>query len=185
VRGLWDLVVALRGTVTVASRRSSRARVVALGLVASLALGGHLAVSRIGDGSEPDLAAPRDRADAADDEAGPAGGGPLAASLTASGDGGSSPTGAEAGGGPGGNAPAARAPLPTAAAGPAGDDGLRATAPGEAASTTTTPARSTTTPPPTDPSDGSVTTTTPPGGGSDDDSAGLVGGLLDLLGLSG
>jgi hypothetical protein len=185
VRGLWDLVVALRGTVTVASRRSSRAGVIALGLVASLALGGHLAATRIGDDPEPDLAAPRDRADVADDEGGPAGGGPLAASLTATGDGGSSPTGAGAGGGPGGNAPAARAPLPTTAAGPTGDDGRQATAPGEAASTTTTPTRSTTTPPPTDPSDGSVTTTTPPGGGSDDDSAGLVGGLLDVLGLSG
>jgi hypothetical protein len=183
VRALRDLVVALLGTVTVAARRSSRARVVALGLIASLALGGHLAASRVGGDHEPDLAAPRDRADAVHDEDGPAGGGPLAASLTATGDGGSSATGAEAGGGPEANAPAAAPPFPTA--GPPGDDGRRATAPGEAATSTTAPAGSTTTPPPTAPPDGSVTTTAPPGAGSDGDSPGLVGGLLDLLGLSG
>ena len=185
MRALRDLVVALLGTVTVAARRSSRARVVALGLIASLALGGHLAASRVGGDHEPDLAAPRDRADAVHDEDGPAGGGPLAASLTATGDGGSSPSGAEAGGGLEANAPAAASPFPAPAAGPPGDDGRRATAPGEAATSTTAPAGSTTTPPPTAPPDGSVTTTAPPGAGGDGDSPGLVGGLLDLLGRSG
>ena len=182
VRALWDLVVAVRGTITVASRRSARARLAALGLVASLALGGHLAASRIGGDTEPDLAAPRDGAEATGPEDGPAGGGPLAASLTASGDEATSAAGDDGDGDPEADGPE-DGPLSNSvvADGSAGGDEGRAGAPDAAASTTTAPAASTTSPTTPASPDPSATTTVPDSG----ESHGLIGGLLDLLGLGG
>jgi hypothetical protein len=179
VRALCDLLVALRGTIAIASRRSSRARVAAVGLVASLALGGHLAVSRMGDDAGPGVASPPGQADAAGREDGPAGGGPLNASLTATGDHATRATDGDAAGGSGAGGPEAGPPRSTAAVadGPVDDDG-GAGAPGEAASTTTAPAASTTSLPTSAPSAPGATTTVPDGG-----SPNLIGGLLDLLGL--
>jgi hypothetical protein len=173
-------VVALRGSITVASRRSARARLAAVGLVASLALGGHLAASRIGDDTEPDLAAPRDGAEATGPDDGPAGGGPLAASLTASGDAPTSAAGDDGDGGPEADGPAdGTLSNAVVADGTAGEG--RGGAPDGAASTTTAPAASTTSPTTPASPDPSATTTVPDGG----ESHGLIGGLLDLLDLGG
>jgi len=182
VRGVWDFVVAMRGTIAVASRRSAKARLAAVGLVASLALGGHLAGSRIGDDTRPDLGAPRDGAEATGPDGGPAGGGPLAASLTAGGDEATSAAGDDGDGGPEAGGPAG-GPLSNAvvADGTAGDDEGRAGWPDEAASTTTAPAASTTSPTTPASPDPSATTTVPDSG----ESHGLIGGLLDLLDLGG
>jgi hypothetical protein len=181
VRALWDLLVALRGSAAIALRRSSRARVAAVALAASLALGGHLAVSRVGGETEPGVASPPGAPGAAGPEGGPAGGGPLTASLTAAGGDATPATGDDAADDSGASGPGAGSAARSTAVtgdGPVGD-GPTGAADG-AVSTTTTPAASTTAPPTSAPLDPVATTTVPDGRGG---SPGLIEGLLDLLDL--
>ena len=179
MRALWDLLLALRGTVAIAWRRSSRARVAAVALAASLALGGHLAVSRVEGDTEPGVASPPGRPEAAGPEGGPAGGGPLTASLTAAGSDATPATG-DAADDSGASGPRAGTARSTAVAGDGPVGAGRTGAPDGAVSTTTAPAASTTVPPTSTPPDPVATTTVPDGGGG---SPGLIEGLLDLLDL--